>query len=629
MCGIAGMLLPDGDPARVPDAARIVATMNRLQAHRGPDDEGLHDAPGIVLGHRRLSILDLSPRGHQPMRLADTPLWIVHNGEVYNYRELRADLVARGHHFRSETDTEVILAAYAQWGSACVERFNGMFAFAIWHAADRILFCARDRFGIKPFHYVDLADGTFAFASEIKAFHALPDFPLRANDRVVARFVGHGQCNATDETFVRNVQSLPAGEYLMRRPGIGASPCRYWDLQAAVSGRSTGDEAAAVREFRDRLTDSVRLRLRSDVPVGTCLSGGLDSSALVVAVHAQLSAAHAGTRQATFSACFTDPAVDERPFMRAVSAVTDTEPHEVYPSAATLAADLDDLVWHQDEPFGSTSIFAQRCVFRRAKEAGVTVTLDGQGADEVLGGYDAYAPTYLLQLRRTAGAAVAFRAAWQYARRRGMPLRRVLRRMRRTGKLEGRARPPGAYLHAALRAEAHLPSLLEPAAAGPFDLLRTHLRRDLHGDLLPGLLRYADRNSMTFGVESRVPFLDHRLVEFVYHVSADLLFRDGWSKWILRQAFADLLPPVVTWRRDKIGFEPPEAQWFREHLHDRFAALMSDPGAEVFERYVDHAHTAAVWRQFKRGGPYRRDLWRVLNLHLWLDRFLAPQLASA
>lgn len=622
MCGIAGLLLPDAEPGRLPAAVRTVEAMNALQAHRGPDDAGVYDAPGIVLGHRRLSILDLSSRGHQPLQLADTPYWIVHNGEVYNYRELRTELTAQGFHFCSETDTEVILAAYAHWGTACVDRFNGMFAFAIWDARAHTVFCARDRFGIKPFHYVDLPDGTFAFASELKAFTALADFSPVVNDVVAAAFIGHGLVDTTNDTFLDGVHRLPAGHTMIRRAGETAAPRRYWDLREQCAAPRTIDNDAAVRAFREGLTDSVRLRLRSDVPVGTCLSGGLDSSTLVMAVHTLLDGQASGSQQATFSACFPDAGLDERPFMRQVAAAADIAPHEVYPTAAQLDAEVEDLVWHQDEPFGSTSIFAQRCVFAAARGAGVPVTLDGQGADEVLGGYDHYPPTYFLQLARAGRPVARWASAWRYARVRGMPVRRALRRARQRAAALTTSREPGVYLHPALRECARLPPLLADGDAGPFDLYREHLCRDLERALLPSLLRYADRNAMTFGVESRVPFLDHRVVELVYGFAADLLFRDGWPKWVLRAAFADRLPPAVAWRRDKLGFAPPEGRWFREAMGERFRALLATPSADVFTRYVDHATTQAAWQRFERGGPYRTDFWRVLNLELWLGRFV-------
>jgi len=625
MCGIAGLLLPDRDPGRIPEAARSVAQMNHLQQHRGPDDAGLHEGVGIALGHRRLSILDLTPRGHQPMQLAGTPLWIVHNGEVYNYRELRAELEGLGRAFVSETDTEVILASYARWGPACLERFNGMFAFAIWDEREEVLFCARDRLGIKPFHHAQLRDGTFAFASEIKAFHALPQFEFEADDAAVAVYVGHGRANiSASDTFVRGVRALAPGHFLRVRRGESVESQSYWDLRARLRKAARPDEDRAVAGFREQLEDSVRLRLRSDVPVGTCLSGGLDSSTLVVLVDALIGAGAQRTRQATFSACFDEPQLDERPFMRAVSAATRTEPHQVFPTAQALDSEIDDLIWHQDEPFGSTSIFAQRCVFRAAREAGVPVTLDGQGADELLGGYLNYPPVYLLDLEQRGERRAKWREAWLFARAQGAPLRRVLRRLRRARRKLAAPQPPSAYLHPRLRAGAAIPGPLAGAAASGRGPLIEHLIVDLSSQMLPALLRYADRNSMTYSVESRVPFLDHRIVEFVFGLPPRALHRDGWTKRLLRDAFADLLPDAVTWRRDKIGFASPEASWFRGPLGERLESLLAEPGAPVFERYVDRATLAREWRHFRGGGKYRTDFWRALNLHLWLEGYLQP-----
>jgi len=605
MCGIAGLLLPDADASRLADAERVVRRMNALQSHRGPDDDGVYASPGVVLGHRRLSILDLSPRGHQPMNLAGSPLWIVHNGEVYNYVELRRELEAVGRVFASDTDTEVVLAAYAQWGESCLARFNGMFAFAIWNDREKTLFCARDRFGIKPFHYTARGDGSFAFASEIKALHALSDLEMEIDEDAAAHYVAHGFVNTGAETFVRDVRSLLPGHCTARRLGEQGKSRAYWDVRASLRSAPAPAPEEAAREFRSLLEDSVRLRLRSDVPVGTGERAERP-------------------RQATFSACFDDPRVDERPFMREISARTRTQSHEVFPGAEDLDRELGDLIWQQDEPFGSTSIFAQRCVFRRAREAGVPVTLDGQGADELLGGYVRYPYTYLAELSLAGEHLRRWGEGWRFARLQGIPLRRVLRNARRARASVRGELAAGKYLHARLHRQGIAPGDLAGADPCPHGLLREHLVRDLTSRMLPSLLRHADRNSMTFSVESRVPFLDHRVVEFVFGLPSHLLFRDGWTKRILRDAFADVLPAKITWRRDKIGFAPPEDGWFRGSMGERFEALLANPNAEVFERFVDYDAVRRAWERFAGGGGYRTIFWRTFNLQLWMDGFLRP-----
>jgi asparagine synthase (glutamine-hydrolysing) len=596
--------------------------MSVLQQHRGPDDEGIHASPGVVLGHRRLSILDLTERGHQPMSRPGTPHWIVHNGEVYNYLELRRELEGEGFRFESETDTEVILAAYERWGEECVARMNGMFAFAIWNDRDRTLFCARDRFGIKPFHYVVLPDGTLAFASEIKAFHGVPDLPIEIDESTVVQYLGFARVNAGPETFVRGVRSLAPAHCFTLRLGEAPRPRRYWDLIAEREPGTFASDAEAMAEFRSRLVDSIRLRLRSDVPVGTCLSGGLDSSTVVVVVDDLLRRQTDPPLQATFSACFPDASIDERPFMQAVTRQTNTKPHEVYPDAEGLREDLGRLIWHQDEPFVSTSVYAQFCVFRLARSAGVVVTLDGQGADELLGGYDHYAPTFLHALKLSAGRWAAIGEARSYARTRGIPLRRVLRRSRKTRRNLQEERAPGRFLHPDLRAGGSAPGPLAGAEDSPLGLFHEHLRRDLTVDMLPSLLRHADRNSMAFGVESRVPFLDHRIAELCFALPPHMLVRDGWTKRPIRDAFGDLLPAEVTWRRDKLGFAPPEARWFREGAGELFEDLLRERKGRVFERFVDYEATREAWSRFERKGRFRGEFWRILNLHLWLEHYL-------
>jgi asparagine synthase (glutamine-hydrolysing) len=660
MCGLCGVWRPEGQPVDLVALERATT----LLRHRGPDDEGyllvntrsgrlalcggpatapalalprLADFAGesfdLALGFRRLAILDLSPAGHQPMAGAGGRHWLIFNGEVYNYIELREELAARGHCFRTGSDTEVVLAAYAEWGPACLQRFNGMWALALWDHPARRLFVARDRFGVKPFYTVRGADGGFAFASEIKAVLGLGGVGFDPDPLAVARYVARGGFPSAQAgaTFFRGVEALPAAHYAVIGEGNGA-PRRYWALPAG--GAAPAAPRAALERYAELFTDAVRLRLRADVAIGTCLSGGVDSSSIVAVAGQLMRREHAvslerlGERQQTFSAVYESAGPwNERPYIDAVLARTGAGGNFVVPTAERLWADLDRLVWHQDEPFQSTSIFAQWTVMDLARQRGVTVLLDGQGADEALGGYRPFA-TQMSGLLRAGRPGAALRAAQAAQRVTGAALRSLLlRALAQQVPVPLLAQTRARRLRAAAGA-AGLPADLaagllaaEGGDAAPYVAgrnLHDHLARLLVEDSLPALLRYEDRNSMAFSIEARVPFLDYRLVEWAFTGAAPLRIHDGWTKWAQRMAVRDALPPEVVWRRDKVGFETPETAWLRAGRGCLLDILSAD---DVAAPYLD---LAAVRRDAPRlldapGGA--SQVWRWVNLTLWLRRF--------
>ena len=641
MCGIAGLV------SRTPVGAYPIRRMMDLVRHRGPDDEGyvtgltphggvalfggpdtpadafassgLAFAPSqhietaepatatVALGFRRLAILDLSVRGHQPMCTPDRRCWIVFNGEIYNYRELGAELARLGHRFVSHSDTEVLLAAYAEWGTACFARLNGMWACLIYDARAGEVVASRDRFGIKPLYYWGAPDGTLCFASEIKQFTAVPGWTSAVHAERAAQFLTSGLTDDGDETLFAGVFHLGPGE-LARVPistfqvgHDGRLPVERWyDLAPAPFAGSFDD---AARECHRLLTDSVRLMLRSDVPVGSCLSGGIDSSAVVCLSNRLLTAEGITGRQRTFSAVAPSLPIDERGWIDEVVRVTGVDAYFVAPAPQDLAAAAARLAWHQDEPMSGTSVFAQWCVFELAAGNGMKVMLDGQGADEAFAGYHSFFAPYLAGVIRAGRFAEAWSDLKALKSRHGFGGLRALRGTTRA--LVG-AGDSGAVGVAAL-------SLAQ--------LTRRNLQM---------LLRFEDRNSMAHSVEARVPFLDHRLVEFALGLPDAFKLGGGVTKRVLRAAMSGVVPDRIRDRLDKIAFETPESSWLTGE-HRRWFRAELEQAIESTNRFVP-ASTLGRFDAMAAGSrPYDRGPWRAISFGHWLRAFgaSAPPRARA
>ena len=614
MCGICGIV----DLQRPAEAEVVRAMLSELR-HRGPDGEGFFEAPGIALGHARLAIIDLTDGGRQPFASDDGALQLLHNGEIFNYVELRAELEQLGHAFRTETDTEVVLRAYEQWGTSCVERFNGMWALALWDDRRRSIFCSRDRFGIKPFVF-RLRASRFAFASEPRAFLSDPSFRAQPNPAAIRDFLAQGHTDHLEQTFFAGVRQLPPGHSLTFDAN-GLRLERYWRLEPADA---PADPAEA---FRELFLDSIRLRLRSDVPLGTALSGGLDSSAVAVAIDHLLrtEAEHArpvGDRQRTFTAYFEDAGFDERPFAEAVVGQILSEPRWLTFDEQALLDALPDVVAAQGEPFGSTSVVAQWFVMRAAAEAGLKVMLDGQGGDEVLAGYrttHGYRLADLIAGGHLRQAVAELRAFPEPARALPAALLTPFLPQRARWALRGRRSRADLLVHPALRDRTFPP---QPPEAGRMpDRLRSQYHLILAQLGLPELLRYEDRNSMAHSLEGRVPFLDHRLVELLYGLDARELYENGTTKVVLRRALSDLLPAAVAARRDKLGFVTPEQRFFHGRLGDFAEEVFRSP--DLRERgLVDGAEALERLRRHRAGSPAGFELWRALSVELWARRYL-------
>jgi asparagine synthase (glutamine-hydrolysing) len=564
MCSIAGVISQTAfDPA-------LLQQMNQVQRHRGPDREGYYqaDSAGIHVGfaHTRLSIVDLSDDSNQPFHFGNGKV-LLYNGEIYNYPELREELVRKGFHFRTGGDTEVLALAYEAWGSECLERLDGMFAFAIWDPAGK-LFCARDRFGEKPFYFhFDEQRGDLFFASEIKGLLAA-GVPRVPDTQMLFNFLTLGltkQAEYPQRTFFQGISQLPPAHFLEYEPAANRVLLeRYWDLDKETIQRR--DELSAIGDFARSLGESVSRRMRSYVPIGTSLSGGLDSTSIVA-----LAQHHTGGQYThrAFSAIFPGFDKDESQQVNVVTDLFGLQLFAVTPTAADLASELNKLVWHQEEPFASSSVYAQYKVYQAAKQHGVTVLLDGQGADEVLAGYTLYTQWYLQERIHAVGwqevnhMAAAFRAngflaewGWKNRLAASFPALTARYLQRKATRQQSRNK----WIHPELSAAFAGEYSYKPTVEKLNDIQYHHLM--VMG--LEELLRYADRNSMAHGCEVRLPYLSHTLVQGVLSLPADLRMRDGYTKWILRKAMDPLLPSSIAWQKGKIGFEPPQQRWMQD-----------------------------------------------------------------
>ena len=628
MCGIAGIydLVNNSNE----DNNLTIRKMTDLLAHRGPDDVGYFNNDKIFLGHRRLSILDLSVAGHQPMTRGD--LVIVFNGEIYNYLEIRQELREKGHKFKSDSDTEVILAAYEEWGIKCLDRFNGMWAFVIYDQKNDLVFGSRDRFGVKPFYYF-FDKESFVFASEIKALLAYPDIYKVPNNKIVWDYIAGGQVNTNHETFFKNIFELPSGSFFVLKDQK-LEIKKFWDLKKTNAEiPSTLEEQ--IKKFREIFIDSVKIRLRSDVPIGTCLSGGLDSTAIATVINKLIKESakiqSVGDRQKTFSACFKERGTiyaDESQFIEIATEYLQTKSFYVYPTGRQIAQEIKSLVYNQDEPFASTSMFAQRKVFDLAREHDTIVVLDGQGSDELLGGYHTFVQFYLKDLFQRAQLNTFFYELMSFCK-----LQKINSFAFFFDFLSK------SYLLPGLKKLFNVPDfvnraeykIFKPAWLKKYQIKENSEDKNFFNHksyefttskTLPGYLRSEDRNSMTYAVESRLPFLDYRLAEYIYNLPNEVKIRDGQTKWILREALKDLLPTEIKNRQDKKGFTVPEAYWFKHDLKEEIRQIFA---SESFNNrgIVEPGRASLLFEDFLQGKNQNHQLiWRLYNLEIWYRNFI-------
>jgi asparagine synthase (glutamine-hydrolysing) len=627
MCGIAGIV--NRDRTRPADRAAVQAMMHAL-AHRGPDDEGEYFDGPAGLGFKRLSIIDLST-GHQPIPNEDKSLWIIFNGEIYNYLELRRDLL-RHHTFHTQTDTEVVLHLYEELGERCLDRLNGMFAFAIWDARQQRLFAARDRLGIKPFYWT--ADGErFAFASEPKALIAGGLVTPQADAHGLEEYLTFQFCLA-DRTLFKGVRKLEPGHYLSFRPGRDSEPTvvRYWDFNYEVDTHHTED--FFVEHLLELLQDSVRLQLRSDVPVGGHLSGGMDSSTVVC-----LAAPVYGGKFHTFTGGFREgPQYDETGYARAVAGHVKSEHHEVWPESHQFAELMPWLIYMMDEPAAGPGLFPQYFVSKLARE-NVTVVLGGQGGDEIFGGYARYLVAYLEQVLKGSiygtqeegkylvtwdsivpnlGLLRQYQPMLQSFLREGLFEEMDRRYFRLVSRLEDAdSLIAGDVWNDASRArmfDSFAQVFNNPSTKSYFNKMTNF---DLK-TLLPALLHVEDRTSMSVSLESRVPLLDHRIAELVTRMPPTARFKGGDTKRVFREAVKHLVPDVIFNRKDKMGFPVPLAEWFRGPLRDFVCDILLSDRARRRGLY----RMDGVEKLLRKEQKFGRQLWGLLCLELWFRAFV-------
>jgi len=658
MCGITGVWDYRGTDLGYEPFRRF----NDSLTHRGPDGVGIEHFPDsrLYLGHRRLAILDLSERGRQPMSFADGRFWLTFNGEIYNFIELRDELRGLGHRFVSESDSEVIMAAYAQWGEDCQLRFNGMWAFAIWDVRRRELFLSRDRFGVKPLHYGN-ASGRFIFASELKAFLALPGADGRLDEAVLAETLGNinGYENS-EATLLPGVHRLRGGHCLRVTAGGDMVLRRWWDTQAHIAA-SPGDFAAQSAAFRDLFFDACRLRLRSDVPVGTSLSGGLDSSAVAatVATIGQSSRGdHAATDwQRAFVACFPGTNLDEERYARTVVDAFKLKPHYYVVDEAEALRNIEDVVFTYESIYW-VPLVGPWSIYREMRRDGVVVSLDGHGADELLGGYHFFIERELQamltgrfrygryrDLKRTlAGLSGGSAENLKLGLLGDMELmaRHALGRTR-LWQLASRLRARGAGLlsHGAAAVAQGAAPLVAPFE-GTRQLYaedRDERYRDMtalgralqlwfHDSVLPTLLRNYDRASMAHGVEVRMPFMDWRLVTLAFGLPDDSKIGNGYTKRILREAMAGLLPESIRLRTNKIGFTSPLDLWMRGALREWVMDTVSGQEFQQSSVWNGPSVRAATERAMAGQGGFQA-IWPILNAHILQRGFARAARAHA
>ncbi|MDP2188229.1 MAG: asparagine synthase (glutamine-hydrolyzing) [Sphingobacteriaceae bacterium] len=596
MCGIAGILKYDNEIVNESE----IRILTDLMHHRGPDGEGVYCDGAIGLGHRRLAIIDLSDDGKQPMLYGDRYV-ITYNGEIYNYLEIRKELEDKGYVFKSQTDTEVILAAYDNYGEDCVNLFNGMWSFVIYDKMKQRLFCCRDRFGVKPFYY-SIVNGKFIFSSEIKPI-LTQHLTVKVNKRILMEYLVLNMSDHTNDTFFEGVNTLAGGHKLIFDLQTKTFNIHKYYTIARNEKLNQLSEQQTLKLFLSEFERSVTWRLRSDVKIGACLSGGLDSS-FISAVASRLHNMESGEKFNAITAESLDPAVNEKEFARLVVDKLNLEWHVTSPTTLDFLNDVKNLVRIQEEPFGTPSVYLQYAVMKKAKQNGVTVLLDGQGADEILLGYPRYIGAFLKSLsfwRR-------FFVLRNITRNYGISLKSILLNyfyftnvnIRKLRVLSRLGRINKDYLES-------IDFITVSALSKAYGNLNELQNMEITQTQIPQLLKWEDKNSMACSIETRLPFMDYSVVETSLSINNKYKLNNLWSKYILRKAMEGMLPAEIVFRRKKIGFTAPTKEW----LHNTILwndVMVSPLLNSIFENNISKPKDVNL-------------MWRMCNIALWEKEF--------
>jgi asparagine synthase (glutamine-hydrolysing) len=650
MCGITGISYHDA----LKDTFDI-QQMSDAISHRGPDGEGfiaVNSQSGIItelggektpltfpplaafgananiyLAHRRLSIIDLSKAGHQPMANKKKDIWITYNGEIYNYKSLRNEFSEVN--FISNTDTEVLLYAYERWGVDCLQRLNGMWAFVIYDVRKNLLFGARDRFGVKPLYYTQMAD-YFAFNSEIKGLLAKSKVSRKININASSAYLRTGRESFDGETFFDAISELqPAHYFIFDLEDKKLTIERYYELQFCDTWEQFNEKKAGeyIEGVKNKIIQAVDLRLNADVTVGSCLSGGMDSSAIVCSINKlqkEKKYDSIGTKQGVVTACYNDSIIDESQWAKYVVDHVSTDWHRVFPKREELEKDLSDLIYTQDVPFGSTSIYAQYRVMKTAREAGITVMLDGQGGDELFTGYTPYYHTFYSEAKNNGDMGLL---AMEQKYMMNTPFGNInIEKMIQKNDVKAIARKylPDSivkWLRSIIRQpESKYLTMTEKSYKQySYTTLNQMLYTLMAHTSLPQLLKYEDRNSMRFSIESRTPFADDiDLINYTFSIPGVYKIHNGWSKYLLRESMEGIVPGKIKQRTDKIGFATPEYEWLQQIKPLLFDGVSSDINCIIKLSRLQKDWEKLFACQNKNGIT---NIWRYINFILWFKLF--------
>lgn len=611
MCGIAGILSTRPGKKYYNEVIKMTETIR----HRGPDDSGIFSDGNICLGHRRLSIIDLSENGHQPMFNADSTICIVYNGEIFNYIELR-DQLKNKYHFKTDSDTEVIIHYYEEYGAKCLSFFNGMFSFALWDSKNEILFCARDRFGKKPFYYHMTGD-EFLFCSEIKPILGFPSVKCEYNEMVITEYLLFSLQDHSTDTFFRDIYQLKPGTYALVKKNKEKIEIKYNQYYDIIHG--TKNQENSTEEFLRLFMDSVKLRLRSDVPIGILLSGGLDSAAVTQAV----SELYNNKKGITlFTAASHEIDFDESPYANLVAKKYGFDHQIIYPDGTQLLKDLKDITFYHEKPIAGTSIFSHYNIIKAIKKFNVKVILHGQGSDELLAGYDNFYNPYLSQFIRDFKVFPYLRNLKLCSLEGGLPLSKLFLSSFNKAILKPFSikRKFDSDLFKDSFIEGFIDYTQYDLTKVSDNVFTNELYNYMKVNNLPYILQYEDRNSMVFSIESRTPFLDYRLVDYCFNLPSHFKIDNGIRKVVLKNAMKDKLPEPIIYRQ-KRGFPTPTRKW-----------LVNDSGAEIneilrsdsfkFNPFFRQVSAIALFNKYCEGDlKYEQDVWKVLSVYIWYKTF--------